>query len=331
MTTTAARHSIASASLPPEVRACLWAGCADPVRMVPVGSTHSTWLSIVGGRRRIVKRFREGWTAEQVTHLFDVLQTAGVPAPPLLKCVDVGPAGYALFDFVPGHVPLPGTAQWEEMCDAVFVLLGQLQCVPLDAAFQDIEARWIERAASTAAADAGGRVRALHDRVTASSGPARSRSDGGAERSAGWRRVAFAHGDLAPQNLLRTGTGFVLVDWEEAGIARLGFDAGWLLALNRIGAGLRMERRRLLGRLAGLGFRRDELDHFEGLGLLRLHHRAAGWSAQSPDYAPLVARIRAAIGAHLDQPALHRHTRRTPTAPSCDTSGSTPAAAGRHA
>jgi aminoglycoside phosphotransferase (APT) family kinase protein len=83
----------------------------------------------------------------------------------------------------------------------------------------------------------------------------------------------LAHGDFSVQNLVWGWGGFVLVDWEEVGSAPPGFDAGWMLALARMGHGPQVDHREMQEAFLKAGFPRSNLIWFEALGLLRLFFR----------------------------------------------------------
>jgi glycosyltransferase involved in cell wall biosynthesis/aminoglycoside phosphotransferase (APT) family kinase protein len=86
-------------------------------------------------------------------------------------------------------------------------------------------------------------------------------------------RRTLAHGDFSPQNFVLTENRIVLIDWEEVGSAPPGFDAGWMLAHARVGAGAHSHAE-ILRVLTAAGFPESNLRWFERLGLLRLLFRA---------------------------------------------------------
>lgn len=86
-------------------------------------------------------------------------------------------------------------------------------------------------------------------------------------------RPTLAHGDFSLQNILLSREGALLLDWEEVGSAASGFDAGWMMALARLGVGGR-HRRELCRLFQAVGFPRANLLWFERLGLLRLLYRS---------------------------------------------------------
>jgi aminoglycoside phosphotransferase (APT) family kinase protein len=238
---------------------------------VAVGSRPGTFIVVAGGRRLVAKTLRNGWTAAETERLDDVLAAAAVPRAPLLACS----AEWAFFGWVEGTPPRPASAGWDAAWDAAFTLLVALRSVrpPLAA---DPGARWLERVAETA----GACPAAADALAIVTPAPAAARS--------------LAHGDFAPQNFLHSPAGLVVVDWEEAGAADDGFDAGWLLALNRLGAGPRLPRPELAARLEGSGFAAAALRRWEGVGLLRMHYRVHHGTGGGP-----AGPLHAAVGRAL--------------------------------
>jgi len=172
---------------------------------VAVGSRPGTWIIVTERRRLVAKTMRDGRTAGDAERLEAVLGEAGVPRAPLLGCAE----GWAFFAWVPGTPPRPGGEAWVAAWKAAFALLGVLREIRAPLA-GDPGARWLARAAESAGAwPAAAAVLAL---LRADSGDEGPRS--------------LAHGDFAPQNFLDSPSGLVLVDWEEAGTAEDGFDAG---------------------------------------------------------------------------------------------------------
>jgi aminoglycoside phosphotransferase (APT) family kinase protein len=84
----------------------------------------------------------------------------------------------------------------------------------------------------------------------------------------------LVHGDFSIQNFIRNSVGIMLVDWEEIGSAPSGFDAGWMLALARLGYGQLRSYRDMFEAVVDAGFPKSNVSWFEALGLLRLLFRA---------------------------------------------------------
>jgi aminoglycoside phosphotransferase (APT) family kinase protein len=118
----------------------------------------------------------------------------------------------------------------------------------------------------------------------------------------------LAHGDFSAQNLLCTADALILVDWEEVGCAPIGFDAGWLLALNCVGSGPRQPQGQLFQDLAARGFPEGNLHWFEGLGLLRLLYRAMTLPIDNVMRAFVVATVRARISDYVDHLQMAKAT-----------------------
>lgn len=108
----------------------------------------------------------------------------------------------------------------------------------------------------------------------------------------------LAHGDFSPQNFVLSANGIVLIDWEEVGSALPGFDAGWMLAHARVGAGARSHAE-ILRVLTAAGFPESNLRWFEQLGLLRLLFRARSLPMQQK----IRERVRAAVDREVRRSA----------------------------
>lgn len=203
---------------------------------------------------------------------------ASIPCPPLLDCLEHQGSWFALFEFLEGK-PLYWSGAGDAGQSGVFELLARVAHVTLPPTSRNIEREWLDRVSSLRADEASA-ARLLDD----------------LEAHPPNGMPCLAHGDVAPQNLLDTLSGLALIDWEEVGAARPGFDAGWLLALNRIGAGLRVSRRVLLERAAGLGIPLSNAVWFEKLGLLRLQWRAQSLLTSHPHVCGILEKVRAAVG-----------------------------------
>lgn len=264
----------AAPALDPALQAEVEARFGTVRQAVPVGSRAGTWIVAAGGRRLVAKALRDGHTAAGAEALDDVLARAGIPRAPLLGCG----GGWAFYGWVDGAPPRPGGDAWDAAWDAAFALLGQLRGIR-DPVPGDPGTRWMARVAESAGAwPESADVLAIARAVVAS---AESRG--------------LAHGDFAPQNFVASPGGVVLVDWEEAGTADDGFDAGWLLALNRLGAGPRLPQPTLAGRLEGMGFSPASLRRWEAVGLLRVHHRVHHGAAGGDPASPLHQAVRRAL------------------------------------
>jgi hypothetical protein len=84
----------------------------------------------------------------------------------------------------------------------------------------------------------------------------------------------LAHGDFSPQNFVLSGRDLVLIDWEQAGRAPTGLDAGWAIAVVELGAVRDVDTTRLLHVLEQSCADRRVLRWFVRLGFLRMLWRA---------------------------------------------------------
>lgn len=266
-----------------ELLACLanHAGLRTAGAPTPLGP--GTWRLSIDGRAVVVKRMLPAHPPAVFRQTMAAIEDASIGCPPLLDCLEYREHWYALFAFVDGlplRRPRPGHTGWDD----VFALLARLATIARPLPPGNIERAWLERVSSLRG----------HDAIAA-----RLLDDLAAHPPIGV--PCLAHGDFAPQNFLETSSGLVLIDWEEAGAASPGFDAGWLLALNRIGAGLRMNRDALLARVTDLRIPLSNALWFEGLGLLRLQWRATSWLTARPEFFAVVDKIQSAVGRFTDE------------------------------
>jgi hypothetical protein len=227
----------------------------------------------------------------------DDLGQAGIRCPRLLGQIPADDRWLALLSYVPGLPLSVAGERWVSLWRQAFSVLTRIGALPANLAPWDLRQSWLRRLAGRLGAWPAA-VRLL-DRLNAA-------PPGGAPTP--------AHGDFAPQNFLDRHGHLAVVDWDEVGMAEPGFDGGWLLALNRIGAGPRMDRARLWARLATRGVPGENLAWFEALSLLRMLHRAATLPLDSCHARRLTARLEVALAellAELQAPC--RSTFHTPT------------------
>jgi hypothetical protein len=218
-------------------------------RVQAVGGNGRTWIVDTAEARLVAKHMPRERSRQRYVELFAELDRLSAPVwPRLVTTIDACDGWYAVFTFL----TRAREASW---CEA-FDLLRRMRNTTLAQSTDDVVCRWQRRLADFDFDDAA------------------------AQRLQAWLaepRVdeprTLAHGDFSAQNFCRTPERLALVDWEEAGSAPAGFDAGWLLAHNRIGSGPGWPPETLRGRLVALGFCRDNLVRFEALGLLRLLYR----------------------------------------------------------
>jgi aminoglycoside phosphotransferase (APT) family kinase protein len=252
-----------------------------PTALVPVGLAGSTCLVVTRDAYLIAKRMPDAWSPGQLGELFAELARARIPGPQLLDSLPLEASWYALFTYVEGAALRADDPGWRALWASAFGLLRRLAGIPASAAPYDLDARWLARAAELAPGDPAAARLLEYLRTAPPAGEAR-----------------FAHGDFAPQNLLRTGTGLALIDWADAGVARPGFDAGWLLALNRVGAGPRLPHAELAAALHDPEVPAANRSWYEGLGLLRMRWRAMHLVTTRPELRWLLERTRAGIAGY---------------------------------
>jgi aminoglycoside phosphotransferase (APT) family kinase protein len=243
------------------------------------GASRRTYAVRVGGRSMaVVKTLRPDRRPEDVCRALEIVRTHDVACPALLASVRAAAGWFALFEYVEGHGPDASSGTWAAMWSVAFSLLPRLAGICERVASWDLEREWLDNVASAASDDEA--ASDLFDQL-------RQRAPDGIP--------CLAHGDFAPQNFVLGGLGLTLIDWEDSGYARPGFDAGWLLSLNRVGAGPRWPQEVLQGTLTDLGIAASNLKWFEGMGLLRMHARAYSWSDRPFQRALVLETVRAAI------------------------------------
>jgi aminoglycoside phosphotransferase (APT) family kinase protein len=222
-----------------------------------VGRAGTTCIVETSEAKVVVKRMEYLRAPTQFADLFARLtQLSSPPCPPLLWTVKLDDHWYAVFDYVEGFVPNPDDPEWGDHWQSALHLLHRLRTLDDIVPPWDLEVIWLERLAQFDFSHPAAQRLLKSLRQASPSGPR-----------------TLAHGDFSVQNFLCTSAGLILLDWEEVGSARIGFDAGWILALNRIGAGPRALHARVVQDLVASGFPAANLQWFEALGLLRLLYR----------------------------------------------------------
>lgn len=226
----------------------------------------------------VVKTLRADRHPDDVRRALEIVRTRGIACPALLASVPTSAGCLAVFEHVEGDGADPLSSGWADMWSTALSLLPRLASIRERVAAWDLENEWLAEVAPAAAEDvaAAALLQQLHDRAPEG-------------------LPCFAHGDFAPQNFVLGGPGLTLIDWEHFGYARPGFDAGWLLSLNRVGAGPQWPQEVLLETLIDAGVEPSNLTWFEGLGLLRMHARAYSWSDRPFERAFVLETVRAAI------------------------------------
>ena len=221
--------------------------------VTPLGRSGATFVLATGSGRVVVKRMQAPRALTPTRAVLDRIAREPSPlGPRLLDAVPGrGECWYGLFEYVE-RAPGAPTAGLEAIVD----LLGRIE---RSRAAPDwaLEPLWLARL-RTGLADEPAAQRML---------------DGLQSRLPDGPRL-LAHGDFNLPNIVVGLGGTCLVDWEELGAAAPGFDAGWLLALGRTGAGLPWSHDVLAAALVRTGLPQANLDWFERLGILRLLYRA---------------------------------------------------------
>lgn len=214
-----------------------------------------TFLIETSQRTLVAKQMSYQRAPETFAHLFREMKRAQVPCPELVTVIELKDNWFALFTYEDGYIPR-FDSQWDSVWQQAFDLLARLRELIGIVPEWDLESMWLDRFSQATFNSSSGQ--GLSQRLL---------------ESLPKGEQTLAHGDFAPQNFLCTGERLLLLDWEEVGSAHTGFDAGWILALNRIGAGPRMPQTQLFRSLVSIGFPVDNLRWFEGLGLLRMLYR----------------------------------------------------------
>jgi aminoglycoside phosphotransferase (APT) family kinase protein len=268
-----------------QVRAAITRESGDIRRVQSVGRSGSTHIVEADRMTVVVKRMDDLREPARFADYFTLLSREPSPfSPRLITTVELRACWFAVFEFVAGTVPNPAGSAWRTYWQAAYQLLERLRDLTAIVPEWPLETIWLERLS----------------RWNFEYVPARFLLDSLGRRTPGGPRT-LAHGDFGAQNLLHTRAGLVLVDWEEIGSAPIGFDAGWILALNRVGAGPLGDQLQVFQHLVARGFPAANLSWFEVLGLLRLLYRAMTLPLDAAVRTILVESIRAEISSYGDK------------------------------
>jgi aminoglycoside phosphotransferase (APT) family kinase protein len=223
-----------------------------------VGWSQSTYILQTGKGRVVVKRM--AYDREPNVYLELLTRLAEMRSrfcPRLLGtvCTDED-YWYALFEWMDGSTPPFPPSEIDFVWQAIIELLKRMRNYSL-ASEWFLDSMWLDRLGE-----------ALSDVPSASLILERLRCSIPNEHR------SLAHGDFSVQNLLCHADGLVLLDWEEVGSAPAGFDAGWMLALARIGHAPLLSYTAMRSEFLDAGFPETNLHWFEMLGMLRLLFRA---------------------------------------------------------
>ncbi|MGH8929965.1 MAG: phosphotransferase [Egibacteraceae bacterium] len=226
-------------------------------RVTPVGRNGRTWIAETDARRVVVKRMSLDHDPHQCSVVFaELVALSSSPFPGFVAALEHGESWYGLFNYVEGRTPHPDDTDWDRVWCTVLNQLTLLRDRAGIVPTWDVGQLWLKRFAELPTDTL---ISSLLKDLTS---------------FAPIGRFTVAHGDLGAQNLLVTASGLKFLDWEEIGGSFEGFDAGWLLALNRVRAGPQWPHERLLDELFDRGYAESNLRYFERIGLLRLLYRA---------------------------------------------------------
>jgi hypothetical protein len=266
-------------SCDPKLLSLIAEGMGQVRTCTPIGRSARTFVIETERATVVAKRMDYVRAPGVYTELFDRLnERSTLPCPRLLLTVPFSDCWYAVFTHVDGVVPNPANPTWSGVWREAFTLMQRLREEKEIVPPWDLKAMWLDRLLQVDLPDPFAR-NLLHRLLET---PIED-------------QVHLAHGDFSAQNLLCTKDGLMLVDWEEVGVAPVGFDAGWVLALNRIGSGPQQSPQEVFNDLAGRGFPESNLRWYEGLGLLRLLYRAMTLSMSEVTRAFVMQRVRSAI------------------------------------
>ncbi len=258
----------------PEPGDALWSAIIEKFGAVTsvtmAGRSQSTFILHTPGGKLVAKRMRYDRDPE---HYFELLTSLAEMSsrfcPRLLDTVAAQNCWYAFFEWISGDcLPfLPSDADF--IWRSTLLLLGRMRTCSFLPKWP-LESIWLDRLAKQMSNDAAAAFILASLRCSVPDGPR-----------------LLTHGDFSLQNFIRSSDGVVLVDWEEVGSAPPGFDAGWMLALARLGYGPPQSHDEMVDAFVDAGLSKSNLSWFETLGLLRLLFRARTLP-MTPDHRLLV-------------------------------------------
>lgn len=272
-----------------------WPAIAEKIggitRVTRAGRSRSTFLVHTPRGALVVKRMTADHDPERHTDLITQLsQPPHALCPRVLGAVILDPTcWYALLEWLDGSDRPTGAESAELFRGSTLDLLGRMRACPV-VPERRIESIWLDRLDAHPFEDAGASALLSSLRRAAPEGPR-----------------TLAHGDFSVQNFVWSPRGVLLVDWEEVGSAPVGFDAGWMLALARMGHGPPRRPPELLSAFLDAGFPRSNLRWFEALGLLRLLFRAETLPMDAGLRRVVVGVLRGAVGERAARMRLSLH------------------------
>ena len=224
--------------------------------VVPLSRLSRTYKILTSKSVYTVKRLVDLPDPGAFVTTYRALHLHGIPCPRLETYWQQKSNLYCVFQFLEGSRINPKDSSWSLGWQKAYRWLDFLNTLNQDIPHWDLEKRWLTRFEGQF--DDHPEARVLWSLLKDFS-------------TVGDRRVA--HGDFAPQNMLMGPQGWFILDWEEMGAARPGFDAGWVMALNLQGSGPKVEQTTLEQTMEKLGIPQFNLAWYTGLGLLRVFYR----------------------------------------------------------
>lgn len=244
-------HGVGDADLQP-LRRSISSEFGDIRSVRAVGRLPGTWVVQTYRQRLVVKRMGVDRSREEYRRLLANLHASSSwPVPHLLDACDGDGCWYALFEYMDGTVGVVPSTIWHQ----AGLLLQRLSVATPVEPLCALIPLWLDRLQKAELADPSAEKLLVQMMRRRPGGP-----------------VVFAHGDFSPQNFCVSHQRLSVIDLEEAGTAPLGFDAGWLLALHRVGALHGFDDSTFLQTLDASAPAKN-LNWYEGLGLLRLLYR----------------------------------------------------------
>jgi hypothetical protein len=253
-----------------------------PIRQVlPVGRAATTFVVDTRERRVVVKSIASDRDPQEYLRL--MLQLRGVPEPycpePLAVYRGSGHCWHAVFAWVDSAHSQGSAAP--PIWPAALGLLARMRAHAGTTPWP-LERRWLARLADHFEDEPAATALLAHLRATPPEGA-----------------PTLAHGDFSVQNLVLGADGsYWLVDWEEVGSAAPGFDAGWMVALARLGVDVGLEPARMVEAFCAADIPPSNLLWFERLATLRLLFRAKTLPLKPHLRELLLPTLREAVAAH---------------------------------
>jgi hypothetical protein len=248
----------------------------------PLGRFGRTWVVPVGQGRLVIKRLGAERAAPEYARLFRHVADLGI-APRFVGSISSPADWYAVFEFVPGRQLRTGDPEWELVWAQVPETLQRLCSSTVVPAF-DVLDHW----------------RAVLSGHHFPAGPGRQLQEALFANEPEGQRVVLVHGDFSPQNFILAGRKLMLVDWEQAGGAPAGFDAGWAIAIVTAGAATGIDTAPIVAALRRAGPDEGVLGWFVRLGLLRMLWRAHTLPLTDVVRVALLAQLRQTIARELE-------------------------------